>query len=58
MIESEKEYEITKGFVTMFEKSLAELDHKADTVLVRLEHEALSEQLNDLKAEVAEWESR
>lgn len=57
MIKSVQEYEITKGFVTMFEKSLAELDREADTQLARLEHEALSEQLNDLRTEVKEWET-
>lgn len=58
MIKSVQEYEITKGFVAMFEKSLAELDREVDTALARLERAALSEQLNDLRTEVKEWESR
>lgn len=63
MIESDQQYRITKEWMVKFARALDALKKspvdKAESPIVRqMQEAALSSQLADLKAEIAEWESK
>ena len=60
MIENEHQYKISKTWLIRFQEALAETEERAreDSLLMKAQLRALESQIENLQAEIAEYEAR